>query len=222
MNLDHNALARTGRTTSMLTHAVERARLGLYSIVLGHNAVHVPALRNQTEPLLPEDKEERERLGSFIRYGVLSRRLRENNYGRTRFYDYGSHSFRHEAPADQLEVLVDHHALERQLATVIRYLRAAQQLTDDCQWLIDSARMLSATGRRVYLVTQDEHILGEAKVELTGYNVSVEGPETLSNLNLVDLTLVGAHPSVVLLVDPVMLESKFRGALVEINRWDAK
>lgn len=223
MNLDHSKMVGTGRTTRMLQHAIYRATQGLPSLILGDGPSHIGGLRKAMSKMLDsvDDLPQRVRLGDLISYGTLGEMTRNNNRGVSRFYDYGTHSFKFEV-AENTEVLVDHYALERQLVNVISYLRTIYTVRHRMQWLVDTARMMSSMGRRVYLVTESSDYKGWAELELDGYNVSIEDGSHLNNLNLLKLEMVGANPNCVLLVDPSMLEGIFGGALKEINRWDKK
>src|SRR6185503_17282722 len=154
MNLDHGKLAGPGRTTRMLEHAIARARDGKYTTVLAYNLGHANTLRASFLELLQsksDDEKEIATLTSFISGGSLEMVTRSNNHESIRFYDYGTNEFRHDAGA-QMEVLIDHYALEKHLVHVIRYLRAAANVRCPHQWMIDTARMMSTMGHRVYLV----------------------------------------------------------------------
>lgn len=224
MNLNHKELERTGRTIRMLAYALDRAKQGLYTTVLGASLSHANTLRQQFEklpPLVRLKEEEMLRLSSFVSMGSLIAAVRSNDYGISRFYDYGTNTFRHDAPI-VMEIVIDHYALEQHLVAPIRYLRAAAKVRAPQQWMIDSARMTSAIGHRVYLVSEDKEFRAHAEHELEGCNVSVEDTKHLSNLNLLRMCLEDAHSRAVLPVDPRLVESTFRGALNEINRWDLK
>jgi hypothetical protein len=152
----------------------------------------------------------------------------ENNIirpGRYRAYDYGTNQFVRQGTvltAPDYHVLIDHHALETHLANVILYLRTARKVKAHTQWLIDTARMLNALGRKIYVVTDDEAVQEQIAQAYLHPSISVEDGQGLENLDLLNQTLTNAHPNVQLLIEPAMLERLFAGALNEINRWNLK
>lgn len=220
MNLDFEMHRRTGRTTRMLEQAIAWAREEQASMVFAYNANHVGSLRNLLEVMVP-DKDDQEKVRgliticsfSDITQGNLTRQLGVYNN-----YDYRTNRF----PHLNSRALIDHHALERHLGDVIRYLRVARSIDDHLRWMIDTARMMSVMGRRTYIITDDADshmILGN---EVKGYNVSVEDGTMIGGLNLLNQELIAAHPACVLLIEPKMLKRHFAGALTEMNRWNAQ
>lgn len=142
-----------------------------------------------------------------------------NNYHPARgwsHYDYATNTF---PKTGNAVCLIDHAVLEQRLADVNAYLRVTAPIADVHQWMIDTSRVTAWMGRRVYFVTDDDALTVRAKESLQDYNVSVERPEMLGNLDLVTLTM-SAHPNCQVYVDPKMMQRLFRGAINEITRWD--
>jgi hypothetical protein len=207
---------QTGRTARMLKHAREIQKTGKQVIVMGVNNPHARQMFNDLG-----DGSNEEGLPKIL--VVTFREAICGNWyhpgtGWTH-YDYATNTFR---KAGNMVCLVDHAALQHHLTNVIGYLKVTEPISDTRQWLLDTARVTAWMGRRVYFVSDDDYLMKVAKEELAPYNVSVERPEMLRNLDLLSLTIGRAHPNCQLLLDPAMMRRMFRGAINEINRWDEK
>jgi hypothetical protein len=210
----------------MLEHAIREALIGNHVAVFAASRDHMGTMGRQLEDLVPKKKKVRAQIKE--RLWVCSfQDVTQGNLGRFgiyRNYNYRTNSFVRVdpklPPEERVVSLIDHYALETHLGNVIKYLRTAQHLANHTQWLIDTARMLTMLGRKVYVVTDDPETRQRIAEADLHRSVSVEDGEHLSNLNLLDQELIGAHPNTQLLIEPKTLERHFRGALAEINRWN--
>ena len=214
----------SGRTTRLLRYAIQRMREDKSTVVFAINNAHAFRLAETVQVLLKEAGDE----GLLEEYThpvvVMSfdHAMSENRWTKSGWwthYSYATNVFR-PAPKEA-EYLIDHAALEHHLAYVIGYLKALEPIKDPIQWMTDTARVNGyVLGRRVYFVTDDEQEREIAKETLGCYNVSVEAPSDLSNLDPVKLMLRPSHPNAQLLADPQMIQRMFAGALNEMKRWD--
>lgn len=216
--MDNDPKKGTGRTTRMLKHACALQREGKQVIVMGVNNHHVRQMaiqvsleleNKQADPDLPD-----------IRIVSFRELICGNWFHPARgwsHYDYATNIF---PKVGSAVCLIDHAALEQHIRDVVGYLKVTDPIPDTRQWLLDTARVTAWMGRRVYFVSDDEHLMTVAKEELASYNVSVERPEMLANLDLPTLTIGRAHSNCQLLLDPEMMRRMFVGAINEITRWD--
>lgn len=90
--------------------------------------------------------------------------------------------------------------------------------------MLKEAMKLAQEGRAVYIVAHTssqvkelENRLGPAGEQL---GIKVDVPEFLGNLSWETLTLTGAHPNCVVLVDHHTIEARFAGMLEMLHRFD--
>jgi hypothetical protein len=210
----NDSLKGSGRTSRMLRHGQLLQKEGKLVIIAALNRTHAHQLSADLEDILDNPE------APPIRVVPFRELICGNWYHPARgwsHYDYATSAFRKTGDA---VCLIDHAALEQHLKDVDEYLKITDPISDTRQWLIDTARVTAWMGRRVYFVSDDDHLMKVAKEELASYNVSVERPEMLRNLDLLSLTIGRAHPNTQLLVDPAMMHRMFAGALNEMKRWN--
>jgi hypothetical protein len=88
--------------------------------------------------------------------------------------------------------------------------------------MLELAKSLDAQGRAVYVVVA-EGTVGLAREKLAGTSVKVESTAFVANgnFNLETMTLRGAHPRCVVLVDHWVIERRYPAMLAELHRYDA-
>ena len=90
--------------------------------------------------------------------------------------------------------------------------------------MLERARDLAERGRGVYVVVHPDHreaICDALFDEIRSGSVHVEVFVGLPNLDLRTLTLRGAHPNCIVLVDHYAIEERFGALLEEVHRYDA-
>jgi hypothetical protein len=92
--------------------------------------------------------------------------------------------------------------------------------------MLQEAKRLNNDGRAVYVVaawSKDRNRLEiEFGAEYGGdHGVKFETPESLTNLDWETMTLLGAHPNCVVLVDHYAIERKYASILQMLHRFDS-
>ncbi len=90
--------------------------------------------------------------------------------------------------------------------------------------MIENAIEETDKGRAVYVVTaslQERNRIKGLFMDRGYPNMKVETAETLGSLDWRDLSLMGAHPNCLVVVDHYAIESKFAPMLKELHRYDA-
>ena len=89
--------------------------------------------------------------------------------------------------------------------------------------MLAHAKELSTEGRAVYIVADNRRDAQKIEILLGDgdHGVKVETPESLGGLDWSNLTLRGAHPNCVVLVDHHTIEDKFSAVLKMLHNYDA-
>ena len=98
-----------------------------------------------------------------------------------------------------------------------------QRRTGRTTRMLEHARKLSGQGRSVYVVAANQHEADRLK-KLIGdgdHGIKVETSWSLGNFDWDTLTLLGAHPNCVVLVDHYAIESRFSAAIQALHAYDA-
>ena len=100
----------------------------------------------------------------------------------------------------------------------------AKRRTGRTSRMLERARQLARDGRAVYVVAASQHHARQIKQMLgsdEGGGIKVESADGLRNsLDWEGLTLRGAHPNCVVLVDHYAIESRYSAIIEEWLRYD--
>jgi len=91
--------------------------------------------------------------------------------------------------------------------------------------MLEEAKALSTQGRAVYVVAANQHHAKQLACSLGkewNGQIKIETEGSLGNLDWETLTLRGAHPNCVVLIDHYAIESRFARVLEMLHRYDAK
>lgn len=88
--------------------------------------------------------------------------------------------------------------------------------------MLEHAKKLSAEGRAVYVVADNQREVNRLTIQLGADNhgIKVETPESLGNLDWQRMTLKGAHPNCAVLVDHHAIEDRFGEILRMLHAYD--
>ena len=97
--------------------------------------------------------------------------------------------------------------------------------------MLDEAKRLSQSGRAVYIVAANKHHADQLRYLIdadgeymgAGYKIPihVETESSVGNLDWDTMSLRGAHPNCIVLVDHHTIESRFKRVLDMLHRYDA-
>ena len=88
--------------------------------------------------------------------------------------------------------------------------------------MLAHAKKLRAEGRAVYVLADNQREVNRLTIQLGADNhgIKVETPESLGNLDWQRMTLKGAHPNCVVLVDHHAIEDRFGEILRMLHAYD--
>ena len=88
--------------------------------------------------------------------------------------------------------------------------------------MLETAKKLSAEKRAVYVIADNMHDAQRLQIELgtDDRNIKIETPETVNNFDWETMTLRGAHPNCVVLVDHHAIEDRFGPMLKMLHAFD--
>ncbi len=210
---EDEAKRATLRTTRMLTSAFRQAQTGKHVCVFGSDMNHVSTLAKMLDDIA---KNLAPRARAWKNKIWILPFSNANFHG----FDWATCQFKD----TQSICYVDHYALQYQLRNVRHYLESTKNMANVADWMANTAKALTSLGRKVYMITEDEHRKTRLQALVKDYpqHLTVETSATLGNINWLDLSLEHAHQNCQPLFDPDTVRARFRGALEEINRWDAQ
>lgn len=102
-------------------------------------------------------------------------------------------------------------------------MKTDQRQTGRTTRMLEHARELSKQRRAVYIVAANEQHADMLRRELGDepHGIEVETEESIGNLDWQTMTMRGAHPNCVLLVDHYAIESRFGRMLEMLTRYDS-
>jgi hypothetical protein len=216
--MDHR---KTGRTTRMLEHAAAKAKYGKLVTIYGNDHKHTETLAARFTELYGKTKRSRNsKWYNRVAFASFSAIDGTNPYPSIREWQW--HQARLQLDGGNLH-LVDHYALEQRLNRIVDYLDGAKHLQTSKQvveWMAVTAKLLSATGRAMYLVVDDATVREALQLEVEYRHAAIESGFGLG-LNWLQLRAPKMHPNCVVLFDPVFLREMFGASIKEAQRWNA-